>query len=226
MNRVKYYNKSQFLPGNRKHYFDSNTECNSLNYRTKEFDNIDWSNSVVIFGCSNVFGRGLTDEETISFHLEKLLGRPVINMGVCGSSINYSVFNQVVLSEKCPAPYTVVNLWTSISRLLYFLDDAPKHIGPWNEQFPKKNIQDLSLSTLFQSWNIVDTNPELHSLFFQRIAEVLWRDTQHIQGTFFLKTSEVLNVKKYNYIDFAEDKIHPGPLTAKSVAEDLALRCR
>ena len=42
---------------------------NSHGYRTKQFDNIDWNNSVVILGCSCVFGTGINESDTISYTL-------------------------------------------------------------------------------------------------------------------------------------------------------------
>ena len=52
-----------------------------------------------MFGCSNVVGARLKDNETIPYKLEEILQRPVINMGVQGSSIAYSVFNQIILAK-------------------------------------------------------------------------------------------------------------------------------
>jgi len=42
-----------------------NYTVNSQGYRTEEFEKIDWAQSVVIFGCSTVFGTGVSDE---SYH--------------------------------------------------------------------------------------------------------------------------------------------------------------
>lgn len=65
---------------------------NSNGYRTYEFKDINWKNSVIIFGCSQVFGIGLDDEYTISNQLSKLIKCPVINMGMGG------VVNDVCIS--------------------------------------------------------------------------------------------------------------------------------
>ncbi len=225
MNNTKYY-VGEFLPGNPIDYTESNMERNSSNYRTKEFDQIDWKNSIVIFGCSNVFGAGLTDGETISHQLSMLTNRPVINMGVPSSSIAYSLYNQVILAEKCSAPYAVINLWTSINRLSYFYEKGPCHLGPWTARQPNKNIFIRSIKSVFDAWNINDINPALQSTFLQKMAEIIWKDTKHFQGTFFPNTSDALNVELFQYKDYANDNHHPGPLTAKAVAEQLAVWCR
>jgi hypothetical protein len=76
---------------------------NSLGYRTKEFEDIDWKESIVIFGCSYIFGTGVTDEHTIPYFLEQLSGRPVINMGLPGSSIQTVLHNSIILNDyECP----------------------------------------------------------------------------------------------------------------------------
>ena len=230
MQDIEYYSENQFLPGNIRNVSNdelAHMKINSLNYRTDNFENIDWNNSIVLFGCSNVFGTGLKDNETIAYKLEEILQRPVINMGVPSSSIAYSVFNQIILASMNITPYAVINLWTSINRVSYFFEETPFHIGPWIEQRPGNNIINRSIKSLFDSWNISDSNPTLHCIFLQKMTEIMWKDTKHFQGTFFPNTSEALNVELFHYKDRAkDDDKHPGPLTAKEVAEQLALWCR
>ena len=43
---------------------------NSNKFRTKEFKDIDWENSIVLIGCSNTFGIGVTEEDTIAANLQ------------------------------------------------------------------------------------------------------------------------------------------------------------
>lgn len=230
MRDVEYYRENLFLPGNvsscsREELISM--KINSLHYRTVEFETIDWNNSVVIFGCSTVFGAGLNDNETIAYTLEQILGRPVVNMGVPSSSIAYSVFNQIILSKMNVTPYAVINIWSSINRISCFSERGPYHIGPWTGRRPGNNIFDRGFKSLFDSWNTNDSNPALHCMFLQKMTEIMWKDTKHFQGTFFPNTSEALNVELFQYKDRAkEDDKHPGPLTAKAVAEQLAQWCR
>jgi hypothetical protein len=218
---INYYNDN-FLPGNlRTHLIDDNSlqSLNSHYYRCPEFESVEWDKSVVIFGCSNVAGVGLHVKDTISFQLEQLINRPVINMGVPASSIAYSVFNQLVLAEKNVKPHAVINLWTTISRLTYFSPESPIHIGNWTREKTVQNkIINRALWSMYQSWNISDSNPLLHSLLLQRFAKLMWKDTQHIEGTFFKNTSQVLDVELFYHRDFASDGEHPGPKAAKAVA--------
>lgn len=226
MQNIEYYKKDQFLPGNIRDLEVTDVKLNSLNYRAPEFNNINWGESVVIFGCSNVFGAGLGDNETIHYQLGKLLKRPVVNMGVPSSSIAYSVFNQTVLAGMNQSPYAVINLWTSINRITHFYKNGPCHIGPWTARYTNTNILIRSIKSVFDAWNINDINPSLQSIFLQKMSEIIWKDTKHFQGTFFPNTSDALNVELFHCKDYASDNYHPGPLTAKAVAEQLALWCR
>ena len=62
-------------------------------YRAPEWDTVDWQNSIVVFGCSHVFGEGLAENETLSHHLSKLTDRPVINLGQSGTGTMFSWHN-------------------------------------------------------------------------------------------------------------------------------------
>jgi hypothetical protein len=147
-------------------------------------------------------------------------------MGVPSSSIAYSVFNQTILAESNQSPYAVINLWTSINRITYFYEKEPCHIGPWTARQPNKNIFIRSIKSVFDAWNINDINPALQSTFLQKMAEIIWKDTKHFQGTFFPNTSDALNVNLFHYLDYGADSLHPGPISAKAVAEQLAQWCR
>lgn len=106
---------------------------NSLGYRTKQFDNIDWENSIVLFGCSFIFGAGVTDEHTIPYFLEQLSGRPVINMGLAGSSIQTTFHNCIILNDsKYPTPKVIVNVLPALSRFLKYEDICVQNYGFWN----------------------------------------------------------------------------------------------
>lgn len=222
---TSYYSPSNFLPGNLLDIPEHEIlqmRLNSLDYRTDEFDAINWVESIVIFGCSNVFGTGIADDETISYQLSKKLNRPVINMGVPASSMEYALFNQIILSEKQLLPYAVINLWTSINRIPYFFDNAPYHMGPWVNKLNNNNYKKRGVKHMYQMWNVFDTHPLIHSSFIKRNAELLWKNTRHYQGTFFPNTSNALQIELYNYSDYANDGGHPGPVTARNIAELLA----
>ena len=206
-----HYNFKKFLPTAHANYL-----VNSNGYRTLEFDTIDWPNSIVMFGCSMVFGEGLDEEQTISYQLSKLLNCPVINMGVTGSSIQHSVHNQVILKQNYPTPRAVVNLWTEYSRCTLYSDNILNTFGPWNTE--KGSYGDI--------WNANAVNAQVNALLMQAVSRQLWHTTKHYEGTFFRSTQCVLDCEQLNghltKTDYATDGQHPGPLATRAVSELLA----
>jgi hypothetical protein len=196
---------------------------NSQGYRTQEFDDIDWAESVVIFGCSYIFGTGVTDESTIPHFLEKILNRPVVNMGIGGSSIQVAFHNSIIMQKKYPPPKAVIYAWTSLSRnTIYSRDDGIVNCGEWNNREMKSNYVDIVTHNLLNILYIRD----------------LWKDkTIMIEYTPFEQTKNVietvLNDKKNSIVhnwshkefDLARDLRHAGFRTnfmmAKKIAKQL-----
>jgi hypothetical protein len=193
---------------------------NSQGYRTQEFDDIDWANSIVIFGCSFIFGTGVTDEHTIPYFLEKILNRPVINMGVGGSSIQVDFHNSIIMQRKYPPPKAIVYSWTSLSRnTLYSRDCGIIHCGDWNNSEIKSEYVDIVTHNL------------LNILYIRN----LWKDkTTMIEYTLFQETKDVIKTvicQEPNSIihhlpprpiDRARDLLHNGPKTNLTIAERIA----
>lgn len=186
---------------------------NSRGYRTKEFSEIDWKNSIVLFGASECFGLGLDDSENISACLESITGIPVINMGVCGSSPSFAVHNATILKTYYPLPKAVVNIWSSKERLVFYNEDTVEHflVG-----------DNVSESSLVYQWNKNDFNPAMQTVFLQLISKQLWKDTKYFEATFSESNSDILPCKKLPAIDKARDLLHPGHKTAKVVADIVA----
>jgi hypothetical protein len=191
---------------------------NSEGYRAPEFDTIDWSNSVVLFGCSCVYGVGLDDSDTISAQLEKLIGIPVINVGAPASSIQFSYYNQLILANIAPKPKAVINIWTSSERISVFTDLGAIPLGPW-PAIPIWCKQLLSL------WNFSEINPAVHSYILQQSARIFWKNIPHCEYSFFDHTADQFKINTLPVIDRARDIRHPGinsaRLAAEKIAEDL-----
>lgn len=200
--------------------YDIGINLNSKGYRTIEFDKIDYNNSIFLFGCSMTFGHGLTENETISYHLEKLLNIPVINLGVRGSSIIFNVYNQVLLKEINCRPKAIINLWTSPLRHVYFQNTLVNHLGSWTTDIGRHHY------TYFSSWHTDQSNVNITNQFNKKIAELIWSDTPHIQATFFPDTADLFGVKHFLPVDRAPDKTHAGPKTSMLVADFLASEYR
>lgn len=214
---IKLYHKNlQLMPADW-HYRTKKVEYiyNDKGYRTKPFEKIDWNNSIVIFGCSFIFGMGLAEDETLSYFIEKITGIPAINMGIAGSSMSYAQYNQVVLSEMNVRPKAVINVWTSIDRVLYF--DYNTHV---NVQCLDRKPKDKSELYYFGR-NSTESNTQGQAKLIQRTCRQLWKDTNYCEASFFGNTSQVLNVPFLTYIDFARDNAHYGHKTMEKSAQDL-----
>jgi len=194
---------------------------NKHGYRTKEFDDIDWANGIVLFGCSNVFGIGLDDEYTISNQLSKLINKPVINMGVGASSMTFSLHNAIILRERHPIPLAVVNLWTTYSRTVYYNNNISCHCGSWNIENDNNNY--------LKEWVRSDSHAQTHAIFASKTSKLLWENTKYFECSFFNETVKLLNCKSIGiedndqpYQDLARDLAHPGIKTCYDTAVMLA----
>lgn len=188
-------------------------KTNTHGYRTAEFDSIDWANSIVIFGCSHVFGVGLHEDDTIASQLAKITATPVINMGIGASSIEYSLYNSIILNQHYPTPKAVVQLYSSLSRTTYYQAGKVNHHGVWNMQ--KYNYMDLYSNDA--------THAKVHASMAQMIIQQLWSDkTKLYEASFLSDTSENLQIFQCKIIDNARDFAHPGPLTTRLVASHIA----
>jgi hypothetical protein len=185
---------------------------NSDGYRTREFGDIDWGNSVVIFGCSYVFGVGHAEDDTISSQLEEILKIPVINMGVGGTSPTHAVHNASILSRGYPTPKGIINLWSSPFRCPYYTKDASINCGPWNTK------DEISVS-----WNKTIIHPIVNLKFNSLISKEMWsHKTAYYELTQFPITREVLNCDFVGPVDVGRDLTHFGRLTNQLVAEKIA----
>jgi hypothetical protein len=185
---------------------------NSRGYRTEEFKKINWANSIVMFGCSNVFGVGVDDEDTIGRQLEKITGIPVVNLGVGGSSITYSLHNSIILKEGFPTPKAVVQIWTDYSRTVYYNRNKVQSYGSWNLE--KNNYMDV--------WAKSEYHGATHALMASITSKHLWSNTSYYEASFWYENSKLLNCDFLKSIDTARDLVHPGIRTTHLVARKIA----
>lgn len=190
---------------------------NSWGYRTREFDEIDWKNSIVIFGCSNVFGVGVDDSDTVSFQLEKILGIPVINMGVGGTSMTYALHNSSILRDGYPTPRAVVQLWSAYDRTTFYRKRDLVSCGAWN----------LEKFKYMDAWSQDVYHAMTHAVFAAKISKLLWKDTKYFEASYFNETAELLDCCYLESVDKARDMSHVGKdthlKTAVKIAKELNL---
>ncbi len=189
---------------------------NSLGYRTREFDEIDWKESIVMFGCSFVFGIGVTDEHTIPYFLEQLSGRPVINMGIAGSSIQTVLHNSIILNDsKYPTPKVVINMWTGLNRYQLYQNNSTFNFGDWN--YPKETFANKENLLSFDLMNI-------------KMIRNLWKNkTIYYEGVFDFELQQLINkLDKEIYCEpfendrgLARDLNHNGPVKNLEIAKEI-----
>jgi hypothetical protein len=198
---------------------------NSKGYRAKEFDEYDWSEAIVLFGCSCTFGVGVSDDETISHYLSEITGRDVINLGVPGGSNQFMLDQSVILKKNYPKPYAVIMLWTVTDRMPHYGSKKLYHMGSWNlvnddERISGYDYFDIHrdiIKNLYFDYsneyimfkNIVNTN------------QCIWEnDTNYVETSFFESTAHyggLFNVIPFN--NDARDLLHPDFNSHKFGAE-------
>lgn len=199
---------------------------NSGGYRCPEWNQIDWANSIVIFGCSETFGTGLAEDETISSALSGLTGVNVVNMGKNGTSMMFNLANNMILKKHFPQPIAVINHWTEPSRHTYFGLDKIIQILPRHEVYFRKHIGML-VSLANMTVADFDHNSDFMCQLISDLAKVMWKDTKYIESSWSWKTSFVTGCYKLKQIDHARDigetidgpVAHSGRATAKVLAE-------
>jgi hypothetical protein len=200
-------------------------DVNSNNYRCSNFSDIDWNNSVLMFGCSHVFGTGLHIQDTISAQLEKHLEYPVINLGVPASSMYFSFLNQLILKKNQVKPKAVINLWSSLERYSLFKGDinSPLPLGPWmvGTDWARNNE---SIIDFYSQWTNQYNNIQYYGNMLSDTVNIFWNDIPHVECTFFSNTAESLGIKLINQIDYARDLYHPGKDTNKMLAKFLKIK--
>ena len=195
---------------------------NSHKFRTKEFKDIDWKNSIVLLGCSFTFGVGVTDEDTISVQLQKITGKNVVNLGQPGISNGAIAYNSYYLKQNYPKPLAVVNLWTTMPR--WFRISTRKQF--MNHVYEGSNVSHEVLNTAVAS-----------NIMYMKMSNALWKDhPNHIQTCIYdcvrdgkpvsiaqKVFPEIIQLKQSWSEDMSgRDNLHPGRETYKKVAKLIA----
>lgn len=195
---------------------------NSQGYRTKEFDQINWKNSIVLFGCSHVFGIGNDDKHTISYYLEELTGIPVINMGINGSSIQSALHNSLVLNNKYETPKLIIYSWTSIIRYLLY----DRNWVAYNTLGSSIDYENFSLIELLRGKRVKKQFNELYNiigcnLLYVNLIRNIWKNKSPIyEFSLFENSSDYFDCDYFSNVqDKARDLHHYGQITNKLIAE-------
>lgn len=216
---------------------------NSQGYRCPEFKDINWTESIVMFGCSYVFAPGVDDSETMPSLLSQRLGRPVVNLGAGSTDDLFQFANTNIIYEEGIRPYAVIYLWPGIHRLTEFLGGVDtENWGSWN----------CHSSGLAKNWITKDNHVRTFLHYLSMSVTNLWKCpilqyypymTFHKEGRslnfFQAKNNTTIddviskdlwpNIKPWRHIiDAARDvgyqgNYHPGPDTLKFWVDEILI---
>ena len=186
-------------------------KLNSQNYRAPEWDSIDWENSVVMFGCSQVFGVGVDEDQTLGYYLSELLNKPVINLGIPGGSSMALWINTEKLLNYRINPLAVIYNWPSANRTVELIDNKKNlTTGPWIIDWPQPRFG--------KEWILHPTHGFEYAKYALMSTKRSWSCPQ-LHYCWDLDTAKFLGLPRMaNKLDQARDCLHDGPNTLKSYA--------
>ena len=122
---------------------DISYKLNSLGYRMKEFNEIDWTNYMAVFGCSFTTGVGLPIGYTFSHKISESLNLDLVNAGVPGGSNDLILMNLTRLLSTKKLPKLIILNWSHLRRKSYWSNGRPIIHGAtvdsrgdkWNKSF-------------------------------------------------------------------------------------------
>lgn len=190
-------------------------QFNSNNYRCPEWADIAWQDSWVMLGCSIVEGVGLALDDCVSSRLSQVIKAPVVNLGVGGAGLDVTMFNSMRLLEAGIRPKGVILLHGNhnLARVAVFSPNIATLVGSWVLGRPKTD--GFPVDTLFKLWTRHANNAEAHAQMNLAGALALWKCANI--PVFSISTNTLSSTT-----DRARDIMHPGPITAKDWAQQIA----
>jgi hypothetical protein len=174
-------------------------QTNEQGFRNKPFEEVAWEDSIVVLGCSNVFGVGLAVEDTLCFQLEKILNIPVVNLGVGGTGIDFACWNSLRLHNFYPRPKAIVQIWSSLGRYT----DYNNH-DHYVCYIPHQHSIHHRLNWTYRSLHYIESD------------KALWKNKAiYYEGSFF-------HDNYFTMYDQARDLMHPGIKSNLAAAEKIA----
>lgn len=216
------FNKNLIKMGSSWHYSHKKVtyRLNRNGYRAPEWTTIDWKNAVVLLGCSMTFGVGVAEDETISYYLQNMLGRPVINIGYPAGS-NETIFNNsVAIFEKFGAPAAVITAWSTTDRFKFYSSYA-HDIGLWTPE--GCTDEGINLHELYNQINLNVTNSHVKSYYLEKANKALWKDrSEYYTFSFFESSAHMMRLDTcFKCINDARDLVHPGKTQNLDIAKHL-----
>lgn len=199
---------------------------NSSGYRTYEWNQIDWPNAIVLLGCSNTYGVGVAEDETLAFYLEKLTGKQVVNLGYPGGS-NGLISNLCALTlEKFPTPSAVVVNWTTGDRYRHYFKNRYYDVGPWNSKkvsgLAEEYVDGLSLSQAWETRYINRYHEVAENYLISKTVKAMCRGIKYVTLSYFDYIAHFNRADIFISADTsARDLVHPGSHIHEEAAKEI-----
>lgn len=191
---------------------------NANGYRCAEWANVNWSESVIVLGCSHVAGVGVNNEHSLPYQLEQRWQRPVVNLGYGGSSMTVQLYNSLALIRRDINPYAVILVAPQLTRQAYFTWKEPIHMVPTQTEHLPVGIKDC-----YKGWIHHEPNAEVHGALQWAGIRHIWHDVPFYSFTTQdSDTRWISAVSLSRYIDRAHDGLHAGPQTLVNWANEIA----
>ena len=209
---------------------------NKSGFRTYEFKDIDWRNCIVLLGCSNTFGIGVDEDETLSYFLEKLTNKQVVNLGMGGISNDVIIEKLNIIINKFEIPTNIIINWTSPDRFRYYLKNKFIDCGNWiteeserelqKNQLFGKELETVNLNTLYYNLNAIETNIYFKMRNLSNISKALSKNNFNLITFSCFPDAAYYSESDYFFpddskVNKARDLIHPGSDYNQIVAETI-----
>jgi hypothetical protein len=192
-----------------------NYNLNSQGYREKDWNDVDWNNSIVFLGCSHTFGVGVENSKTIPAQIQNILNIPCINLGIPGGSNFFSSINSANLINYNIKPRAVVFQRTYKSRWFKIENDQLDTITSSDSEivnvFPNDQYSeflDSNIGSIIKSqWKNICPVVEYKMEMFDDCGDFKYiaRDGAHWNGLYFKKITQFLTEKLINTIPLEGD---------------------
>jgi len=170
---------------------------NSQGYREKEWNQLDWNNSIICLGCSHTFGVGVPEDKTFPSQLSKKIGIPCINLGIPGGNNFFSSINSSKLINYNIQPKAIIfqrtyrDRWFNIKNntidTITARDNHAAHFFPNDEysEFLDNNISEI----IYSQWNSRCKVIEFNMAMFEDCDDKKYiaRDGSHWNQLYFEK---------------------------------------
>lgn len=174
-------NKKKF--GNEWKYYDMpiSYNMNAAGYRmNKNFNEIDYDNYIIFFGCSHTIGVGLPLEDTFAYRIAKQVKCDYINASIHSSGTDFVYANFLHFFGRMPKkPKCIVFVWPELTSKFYWLNN--------NIEFYMSNPKNYDSSS-----------------FWNKAYEVFLLEESNIKNTFNnirLAIEHMCNLKEIPYLE-------------------------